>query len=171
MADVTPDPIMRIALGYMAAKHLFVASAIGLFESLAGGSATLDELATKCGVPRRTLGISIDAMASLGLVERDGERYCNSAAPAAFLAGTPGHDLRPMLRYIDRISYGQWMNLEAAVRAGEGKRQFGGFSAEQQRLFSAGVEAFTAASALALAENYDSGIAASLTSRAAPARS
>jgi SAM-dependent methyltransferase len=157
MADVTPDPIMRIALGYMAAKHLFVASAIGLFESLAGGSATLDELATKCGVPRRTLGISIDAMASLGLVERDGERYCNSAAPAAFLAGTPGHDLRPMLRYIDRISYGQWMNLEAAVRAGEGKRQFGGFSAEQQRLFSAGVEAFTAASALALAENYDFG--------------
>jgi hypothetical protein len=64
MADVTPDPIMRIALAYMAAKHLFVASAIGLFESLAGGPATLDELATKCGVPHRTLGINIDAMAS-----------------------------------------------------------------------------------------------------------
>jgi hypothetical protein len=29
MADITPDPIMRIALGFMAAKHLFVASAIG----------------------------------------------------------------------------------------------------------------------------------------------
>src|SRR5215472_9281646 len=58
MADITPDPIMRIALGYMAAKHLFVASAIGLFERLAGGPATLDELATMCGVPRRTLGIS-----------------------------------------------------------------------------------------------------------------
>jgi hypothetical protein len=157
MGDVTPDPIMRIALGYMAAKHLFVASAIGLFESLAGGPATLDELATKCGVPRRTLGISIDAMASLGLVERDGECYFNSTAAAAFLAGTPGRDLRPMLRYIDRISYGQWMNLEAAVRAGEGRRQFSGFSAEQQQIFSAGVEAFTAASALALAENYDFG--------------
>lgn len=157
MADVTPDPIRRIALGYMAAKHLFVASAIGLFESLAGGPATLDELATKCGVPRRTLGISIDAMASLGLVERDGECYCNSAAAAAFLAGTPGPDLRPMLRYMDRISYGMWTNLEAAVRAGEGKRQFGAFSAEQQQIFSAGVEASTAASAVALAEHYDFG--------------
>src|SRR6516164_9469243 len=70
MADITPDPIMRIALGFMAAKHLFVASAIGLFERLAGGPATLDELATNCGVPRRTLGISVDAMASLGLVEK-----------------------------------------------------------------------------------------------------
>src|SRR5215208_3097300 len=70
MAHITPDPIMRIALGFMAAKHLFVAGAIGLFEALAGGPATLNELAKKCGVPRRTLGISADAMTSLGLVER-----------------------------------------------------------------------------------------------------
>ena len=157
MADITPDPIMRIALGFMAAKHLFVASAIGLFEGLTGGPATLDELAQKCGVPRRTLGISADAMASLGLVERDGDRYCNSAAAAAFLAGTPGPDLRPVLHLLDRISYGLWMNLEAAVRAGEGQRQFGGFTADQQQIFSAGVEANTAASAVALAASYDFG--------------
>ena len=157
MADITPDPIMRIALGFMAAKHLFVASAIGLFERLAGGPATLDELATNCGVPRRTLGISVDAMTSLGLVERDGERYHNCAAAAAFLAGTPGPDLRPLLCVLDRISYGLWMNLEAAVRAGEGQRQFGGFSAEQQQIFSAGVGASSAASAVALAANYDFG--------------
>jgi SAM-dependent methyltransferase len=157
MADVTPDPIIRIALGFMAAKHLFVASAIGLFEGLTGGLATLDELAQKCSLPRRTLGISADAMASLGLVERDGDRYCNSAAAAAFLAGAPGPDLRPMLRFFDRISYGLWMNLEAAVRAGEGQRQFGGSTSEQQQIFSAGVEAFSAASAAALAANYDFG--------------
>jgi SAM-dependent methyltransferase len=157
MAPITPDPILRIALGFMAAKHLFVASTIGLFEALAGGPATLNELAKKCGVPRRTLGISADAMTSLGLVERDGDRYRNSEVVAVFLAGTPGPDLRPMLRFCDQISYGLWTNLEAAVRAGEGQRQFGGFSAEQQQIFSAGVEAFSAASADALAANYDFG--------------
>lgn len=155
MADVTPDPIMRIALGFMAAKHLFVASTIGLFESLTDGPATLEELEQKCGVPRRTLGISADAMASLGLVEKDGARYRNSAAAALFLAGASGPDLRPMLRVFDRISYGLWMNLETAVRAGAGQRQFGNFSAEQQEIFSAGVEAFSVASAAALAANYD----------------
>jgi hypothetical protein len=155
MADVTPDPIIRIALGFMAAKHLFVASAIGLFEALTSGPATLDELAGKCGVPRRTLAISADAMVSLGLVERDGDRLCNGAVAAAFLAGKPGPDMRPMLRFMNHISYGLWTNLEAAVRAGEGRRQFGGFTAEQQEIFSAGVEAFTAASAAALAANYD----------------
>ena len=91
-------------------RRLAVHRLPGLFERLAGAPATLDELATKCGVPRRTLGISIDAMASLGLVERDGECYRNSAAAAAFLAGTPGPDLRPMPRFLDQISYGLWMS-------------------------------------------------------------
>jgi len=54
MAEATPDPIMGIAMGFMAAKHLFVASEIGLFTGLAQGPATLDELAATCGIPRRT---------------------------------------------------------------------------------------------------------------------
>jgi hypothetical protein len=131
MADFTPDPIMRIALGFMAANHLFVASAIGLFEGLASGPASIDELARKCAVLPRTLKISADAMASLGLVGRDGERYHNTAIAGAFLAGAPGPDLRPMLRFWDHISYRLWTDLEAAVRAGEGQRQFGRFTEDE----------------------------------------
>src|SRR5262249_43513579 len=59
-----------------------------------------------------------------------------------------------MLRFFDRIVYGLWMNLETAVRGGEGQRQFHRFSDEQQQIFSAGVEAFTAGTAAALAANY-----------------
>jgi hypothetical protein len=150
MAEVTPDPIMEIAMGFMAAKHLFVASEIGLFTGLAQGPATLDELAATCGIPRRTAGISADAMVSVGLLERDGERYCNSEAAAAFLAGQPGPDLRPMLRFWNRISYPGWLGLEDAVRAGAGQAKFGQFSTEEQQIFSAGVEAFSAATAAAL---------------------
>jgi hypothetical protein len=157
MTEVTPDPIMRIASGFMAAKHLFVASAIGVFEQLAAGPATLDELAAKCRIPRRTLGISADAMVSLGLLGREGDRLCNSATAAAFLSGGSGPDLRPMLRFWDHISYGLWTNLEDAVRAGEGRTQFHRFSEEQQQIFSAGVEAFSAGAAAALAAAYDFG--------------
>ena len=112
MADVTSEPIMRIAMGFMAAKHLFTASAIGLFENLGDGPATVDELAVKCGVPYRTLRISVDAMASLGLLDREGDRYRNSAVAAAYLSGGEGSGLRPMLRFWDRISYPLWMNFE-----------------------------------------------------------
>ena len=91
LAEVTPDPVMRIAMGFMAAKHLFVASEIGIFENLAGAPATLDELAAKSGIPHRTLRISTDAMVSLGLLECKEGRYRNSATAAAFLGGSwPG---------------------------------------------------------------------------------
>ena len=155
MADITPDPIMRLAMGFMAAKHLFAASDIGLFEKLAEGPATLDELAQRSGIPRRTLAISAAAMESLGLVARDGDRYRNSETASAFLAGKPGHDLRPMLKFFDRISYPAWQKLGDAIRTGGGHPRFGGFSAEEQQIFSSGVQSFTAPMAGALAANYD----------------
>jgi hypothetical protein len=118
------------------------------------------------------LGISADAMASLGLVEREGDRYRNSAAAAAFLAGAPGPDLRPMLRVFDRISYGLWMNLEAAVRAGEGQRQFGGFTADQRRSFPPASRQLPRPPRPRSRQiTISAGIAASSTSAAAPARS
>ena len=38
---------MKIAMGFMAAKYLFVASEIGLFEELATGPTTLEGLAKR----------------------------------------------------------------------------------------------------------------------------
>jgi Dimerisation domain len=157
MNEVTPDPIMRIALGFMAAKHLFVANEIGVFEKLASGAATLDELAAATGIPYRTLRISADAMVSLGLLEREDRRYRNAAAAAAFLAGAPGPDLRPMLRFWDKLSYPRWVGLESAVRSGAGQAGFFRFSEEEQQIFSTGVEVFSAPAAAALAAAYDFG--------------
>ena len=34
MTTITPEPILQVASGFMAAKYLFVASEIGLFERL-----------------------------------------------------------------------------------------------------------------------------------------
>ena len=102
-------------------------------------------------------------MVSLGLVERQGDRYRNSDAAATFLAGRPGPDLRPMLRFWNRISYPTWQKLDEAVRTGGGQAQFGSFDKEEQQIFSAGVEAFSAPVAAALAASYDfTGIAACL---------
>jgi hypothetical protein len=157
MAEATPEPIMKIAMGFMAAKHLFVASEVGLFEALAAGSADLAMLSRKTGVPARTLRVLAAAMASVGLIEQDGSKYKNSAAAAAFLAGVPGIDLRPNLRFWDQISYPMWQKLADAVRSGQGQSQFGRFDARQQQIFSTGVEAFTAPVAAALAEAYEFG--------------
>ena len=87
MTGVTPEPIMKIAMGFMAAKHLFAASNIGLFESLASGPATIEELASRTSVPARTAAITASAMISLGLIEYDGNHYRNSALAEALSRG------------------------------------------------------------------------------------
>jgi len=152
---ITPEPILKIATGFMAAKQLFAASEIGLFEALADGPASLEELAGKTTVPVRTVGIVAAAMVSLGLIDQKGGRYRNSEAAATFLASKPGHDVRPVLRFFNSICYPLWERFADAVRSGEGQAQFGKFDREQQQIFSAGVEALTAPVAGSLAVAYD----------------
>ena len=99
---ITPEPIMRLASGFMSAKHLFAASQLGLFEALADSPATLEALAARTGLTPRAARISADAMVALGLLERHGDTYRNGETAATFLAGRTPADLRPFLRFWDR---------------------------------------------------------------------
>src|SRR5215471_6882649 len=135
----TSAPILELALGFMASKQLFVASEIRLFEHLAPGPSTLDALAARMGVPRRTLRIIADAMVTLGLLDCDADRYENGAAAQAYLSGQTARDLRPLLALWDRITYPALRQLAASVRSGQAAQE--AFSEEEQRIYSAGVEA------------------------------
>lgn len=48
--------------GFMAAKYLFIASEVGLFERVAEGPATFGEFAQRLSIPRRTTRIIANAM-------------------------------------------------------------------------------------------------------------
>jgi ubiquinone/menaquinone biosynthesis C-methylase UbiE len=153
--QVTPEPIFDIFTAFMASKFVFTAAEIGIFEQLARGPAVLDELAVGTGVPTRTLRIVTDAVVSLGLIERDGERYTNSAVAAAFLTASGPGDMRPALRLGNQITFPRWTRFEEAVRTDE--RIFGelSFTEHEQAIFSSGVETFTAGHAQALPTAYD----------------
>lgn len=145
---------MRIASGFMAAKHLFAASELGLFDALADAPATLDALAARVGLTRRAARISADAMVALGLLERDGDHYRNSAASTAFLTGATPADLRPLLRFWDKISYSTWDALSQALGSGPPREVFD-LDGTQQAIVSAGIEAVLAGPAAALGEVVD----------------
>ena len=156
MADLKPDPIFQVASGFLAAKHLFVAVEVGLFEKLARGPATLEEMSQRTGIPLRTLRITADAMVALGFIKRQGEQYNNSPLAASFLAGTGQSDLRPFLRFWNRISYLRHARLEDAIRTDEIVFKTA-LNEQEQTLYSEGVEAVTAGTANALPEKYDFG--------------
>jgi hypothetical protein len=154
MTDITPEPIFQLASGFMAAKHLFVANEIGLFDKLAPGPATLDQLAEFTGIARPRVRILADALVALGLIERQGNQYQNGPVAAAFLSGAGPADLRPVLRFWNHLSYPMWTKLEEAVRTGQGQGTMA-LSGDQQRIFSEGVEAIQAVPAMALPTTYD----------------
>lgn len=159
MGTASPNPpgaveaVMRIAAGFMASKHLFVGSELGLFEHLADGPLELEALAGRAGAPVRTVRIVADALVALGLLEREAERYRNAPAAAALLAGRGGSDLRPVLRLFDRITYAAWMGLARAVRTGEAVRAQ--IEPGDQQVLSEGIEALTEPAAAALPVRYD----------------
>jgi hypothetical protein len=151
---VTPEPILRLASGFMAAKHLFAATELGLFEALADSPTTIDGLAARTGLTRRAARISADAMVALGLLEREGDTYRNGQVAAAFLTGRGPADLRPFLRFWDKISYPAWSELAEALAKGPAKEIFA-LDNELQEVASAGIEAILAGPAAALPKTFD----------------
>jgi SAM-dependent methyltransferase len=145
---------MRLASGFMAAKHLFAANELGLFEALADSPATIDGLAARTGLTRRAARISADAMVALGLLDREGENYRNAALASAFLAGRGPADLRPFLRFWDKISYPAWRGLSEALAQGPVEEIFA-LDDGLQAVASAGIEAILAGPAAALPEAFD----------------
>ncbi len=138
----------------MAAKHLFIANEIGLFELLAGGPTSLEELAKRAGVEPARARILADAMVALGFVERDGDAYRNSPVASKFLSGETPVDMRPFLRFWNQISYPMWANLETTVRTGEAQSMLH-LPGDMQRIFSEGIQAIQAVPSRALPETYD----------------
>jgi SAM-dependent methyltransferase len=145
---------MKIASGFMAAKHLFAASELGIFEALADSPASIDAVAARTGLTRRAARISADAMVSLGLLERDGDVYRNGEVAAQFLAGRTPADLRPFLRFWDKVSYPAWTALAESLGSGPPQEIFD-LDDELQEVASAGIEAILAGPASALPRAFD----------------
>ncbi|MBV9599006.1 MAG: methyltransferase domain-containing protein [Chloroflexi bacterium] len=155
--DISEDPILQLGSGFRAAKLLFVANEVGVFEQLATGPTSLNGLAERTGLAPPRLRVIVNAMLAVGMIEANDGEYRNSPVAAAFLSGPDSEGLRPALRFWNRFSYPVWMKLEDAVRTGQPQSGRASWTEEQQQIFSEGVEAITRGAAQALVDRYDFG--------------
>ncbi|MDQ1136314.1 uncharacterized protein with FMN-binding domain [Microbacterium sp. SORGH_AS 1204] len=115
---VTADRILRIATGYMDSQLLFQASRVGLFDAVAAGATTVDQISDATGISPTIARILADAMAAQGMLQRQTDRYALEADAAAYLTGGP-ESLHPFLHFLDQISYPHWMQFARTVDSGE----------------------------------------------------
>ena len=115
--DGPVERLDEIASGFQAAKVLFAAAELRLFDLLREPGASAEEIARATGGSPRGLRILLDALVALELVSKRGESYRNRPEhESELLEGSPGHFVA-MLRHRNRM-FRSWARLEEIVMGG-----------------------------------------------------
>src|SRR3954465_7741490 len=84
-ADVSPEQILQVGLGFWASKTLLSAVELGLFTELARRPGTVDDLQQPLGLHPRSSRDFLDALVALGFLQRASGTYSNTPSTAQFL--------------------------------------------------------------------------------------
>jgi Dimerisation domain len=76
--ELTPDKIMQIAIGFMSSKTLLSAIELGVFTELAKGPQDGESLRTHLDLHPRGARDFLDALVSLGMLQRKNGQYANT---------------------------------------------------------------------------------------------
>ncbi len=121
MTDEQPNPvaIMQLGLAFWGAKALLSAIELDLFTTLAHGPLTGETLTAELGLQARGTIDWLDALVSLGMLERSGDEYANTAATGLFLDRTRPSYVGGMLEMANAKLYPSWGLLTDALRTGQ----------------------------------------------------
>ena len=119
------NEIVDLASAYYGSAVLFAAIDRGVFAAieklgapLSTSTSNLDLIAAACGCDTRGMRLLLDACVAEGLLEKNGETYCNtSAGKAALVPGGPA-DLTKAIRY-NRDVYPAWGKLAEFAFTGQ----------------------------------------------------
>jgi hypothetical protein len=164
-AAVTPDAIMQLGFGFWGSKALLSAVELGLFSELAAaGPLDTDALRERLGLHERSAADFLDALVSLGMLEREDGRYSNTPATEVFLDRAKPSYVGGILEMANARLYPFWGSLTEGLRTGElqneakggGENFFEQLYADPQRLaqFARAMTAVSMGAAQAIAAKF-----------------
>jgi len=116
-AAPNPASIVRLSTAYWESQALLTANRLRLFDVLADGARSAEEVAASLHLDPRSAALFLRACAGLGLLQESAGRFENSAVAAAFLVTRSPAFMGNVIRYSDQL-YGTWGKLEDALRSG-----------------------------------------------------
>jgi hypothetical protein len=161
--EITPDALLQLGLAFWGSKALLSAVELGLFTTLAAGPLTGKALVAELGLQPRGAADWLDALVSLGMLERDGDEYANAPATGLFLDRARPSYLGGMLEMANARLYPFWGSLTEALRTGRPQNEartggdfFAALYQDQARLrqFLHAMTGLSMGAAIALAEKF-----------------
>ena len=161
MAQVSsPEPLLRLGLGYWEAKAFLTACELKLFTLVESGTDTSHHVAQALSIPVRSMRFLLNAMAALGLLEKQGTQYSNTSLAATFLVeGRPLY-MGDFFVAINRMFYAPFVEFQRALKEGhpvwstdQGGTEHVPISGEERELFVRGMHSLGAATAAAFGDS------------------
>lgn len=109
---------MQLGLAFWGSKTLLSAIELGVFTELAKGPLGAAELTERLNLHSRGARDFFDALVSLGMIQRDGESYSNTAATDLFLDSSKSSYVGGMLEMANERLYPFWGSLTEGLRTG-----------------------------------------------------
>lgn len=117
-ARLTPENMLKLAMGFWGSKVLLSAVELGVFTEIASNPSTAEELAKRLGLSERGHRDFLDALVSLKLLTRDGGIYRNSPDTDLYLDKNKPTYLGGFLEMVNTRIYPSWANLTEALKTG-----------------------------------------------------
>ena len=112
------DQLMSMARGFQASKMLMVAVELGLFDFLEEPKSAV-EVAARLQADNRAVGIFLNGLASLGLLEKGVDYFKNSEPVSHFLVEGKEDYRGAIIRHMGHTWGRGWDDLEKTVLAGQ----------------------------------------------------
>jgi hypothetical protein len=116
--QATPGAILQLGLAFWGSKALLTAVELELFSTLAQGPLTAKELTARLGLQPRGTADWLDALVSLGMLERTVDEYANTPATGLFLDRAEPSYIGGILEMANARLYPFWGSLTEGLRTG-----------------------------------------------------
>lgn len=113
-----PAPVLDLLVGYRRSKTMFAAVEMGIFDLLAHGAATVEEIAQRLSADASALERFLDALVGLQLLARTDNGYANTPIAETYLLSSSPRRMTGYINYSNSVAWKLWDHLEDAVREG-----------------------------------------------------